>query len=138
MKIAMIPKDQVPTVWREVELMIAKALPYAKGRYSIADIYIDLLRGNQSLWVAFDDKAHIYGAVTVRIVQYPNFRALRLETLGGHSVRRWLREGFAAMNAYAKTMECQKIEAFGRKEWGRFFARLGLKPFAIQYEFDLE
>ena len=138
MKITMVPREEISRIWPKVELMIAKSLPYAKGRYSIADIYIDLLRGDQTLWIAFDDDAFIYGAVTIRIVNYPNFRVLRLETLGGQNVRRWLRDGFNVMVSYATTMGCQKIEAFGRPQWGRFFARLGLKPFAIQYEHNLE
>jgi hypothetical protein len=138
MQITMVPTEEINNVWREVEAMIAKAIPYCQNRFTIADVYIDLIKGDQSLWLAFDEQAHIYGAVTVRIVDYPNCRALRLETLGGHSVRRWLREGFASMEGYAKTYRCQKIEAFGRKEWGRFFERLGLKPFAVQYEHNLE
>lgn len=138
MKITMVPHDQIDKVWREVEETIAKSIPYCRNRFTIADVYIDLVKGDQTLWLAFDDNAHIYGAVTIRIVDYPNCRALRLETLGGHNVRRWLRDGFAAMTAYAKEYDCQKIEAFGRPQWGRFFNRLGLKPFAVQYEHNLE
>jgi hypothetical protein len=137
MKISLVPREETTTVWHTVAPMIEKAIPYCKGRFSIVDIFHDVLTGEQTLWVAFDE-GEIYGAVTVRIVQYPDCKALRLETLGGHSVRKWLREGFRTMESYARTCGCQKIEAFGRPEWGRFFKRLGLKPFAIQYEHNLD
>ena len=119
--------------------MIQAALEYSGGRFAIENVYDDLMSGQQTLWVAIDDKYNQVGCTTVSITQYPTgVKALCYEHLGGKDVTKWLEEGHRVCSAYARELGCTKLECQGRSGWLPFLKKLGYRQFAVRYEFDLK
>ena len=69
-----VPTEAVDIVWKDVSLMLAKAVDTSKGKFHIQDLYEDLLDGKYNLWLILDDKGDdkVRAAITTRIIKYPN------------------------------------------------------------------
>ncbi len=139
MIVTMVPQKEIQNEWQRVEPLIAKAVKHAAGRTHVADIFADLLTGDQTLWIAVD-KTVVRGCCTVRIVEYPEFRACRLENLAGNDIDEWIWEGMMFIREYAHDMECDRFEMDGRTGWERVLSKHGFKKYKISMEliFDEE
>lgn len=137
MKISLVPKEEVIHVWGTVEKLLERAVAYSNGRFDTVDLYMDILKGDQTLWIAFDEDRKIHAAATMRVVQYPGMKVLRIESLAGGKMAEWVADAHTTASRYGKESGCSRIEAFGRKGWQRVFAKFGGKPFAVQYELEI-
>lgn len=110
--------QNVPNVWPACIAHIDAALEYAGGEMDASDVLNLVLRGLFTLWTVIEDQT-IVAAATSEIVTYPKCKALRVVTLGGSGINRW----FAALDREwereARRQDCIRIEAVGRKGWGR-------------------
>lgn len=76
-----------------------------------ADIEVDVLAGNQLLWLAISD--HIEAAATTHLSR----GVCTLTACSGHQMERWL-PLFARIEKYAKDEGC-KMRIYGRPGWQR-------------------
>ena len=136
--ITLVPTQHVPYVWDDVASMLVKAVVRSGGRFSIDDLYHELLDGTQSLWLALDgDK--IIGTATIKVNRYKTgLVTLSYEYLGGEDVRRWMHQAHEVMLRYAKEYGCHKIEIVGRSGWKPLLEQLGGRQTNVQYEFELK
>lgn len=137
--VSLVPTDELDNVWFAVVPMLESALQYNGGRSRLDDLYIELMNGQQTLWVALDE-GEIIGCVTVRIVKYQTGMAiLAYEYLAGKGVHRWLKEGHVVCSRYAKEFGCTMLEVpYGRRGWQPLLEDLGYRVAAIRYELNLE
>ncbi len=137
MKISLVPPEGVKKLWKDtLSSMVEEAAEYSNGRFTAVDVYVDCLRGQQSMWVAYDDEG-IKGCCTVRIVQYPNLKACLLDVIAGDNVDQWLEEGFNVISKYARAKGCIKMEGNGRPGWEPRIRKLGWKRSSVLFEYDL-
>lgn len=132
MNISLIPTAEVPNLWMAVLPFLEKATERFSSRYSAIDIYEELLTGQQSLWIAFEDE--IVGAWTVRINEYPQNRVLNIEWLGGDDATTWLGPALEVMHNYAEDMGCTLEAAIARPGWKNHAKKLGFRMVAVIYE----
>ncbi len=87
-----VPREAVDIVWEDVSLMFNKAIQTSKGKYHIDDIYQDLLEGKYNLWLILDNKGDdkVIAAITTRIIEYPNRKAMAMDWIGGKRMMEWL------------------------------------------------
>jgi len=69
------------------------------------------------LWVKFDTE--VRGAFITKIAKYPQKNLLCIILLGGKEFHKWRDEADALLNAFGKEHNCEYIELFGRKGWGK-------------------
>ena len=112
----------IGTVWPFCVGHVADALKHADGEMEIEDVLRYVLGGNWTLWTIVDDRKIIASAVT-EIVDYPTLRALRVITLGGRNMKKWLPDLLTAWEKHAKNIGCNRLEASGRKGWSRASAK---------------
>ena len=132
MKITAIHPQDYFFVWADIEAYMAGAAKYTHGRYAVEDIYNELCKGNQQLWIAFDDK--VYGAVITEIMQYPQKRTLIMHFTGGVELPKWKDEMLSVLRSFAKDNECDCIESYGRTGWKRIFKNDGFSSKFMFYE----
>lgn len=124
------------SVWYLIHDYMEGAAKYTHGRYTVDDIKNELLKGNQQLWIAYDDK--VYGAVITEITQYPQMRALVMHFTGGIELPKWKNEMLSVLRSFAKDAGCQTIESFGRTGWKKVFSKDGFKSKFMFYELSIE
>jgi hypothetical protein len=137
MKISAILQDDVDQVWSLIYGYMEGAAKYTHGRYTVDDIKSSFIKNhNQQLWIAYDDK--IYGAVITEIIQYPQMKALIMHFTGGIELPKWKDEMLSVLRSFAKDVNCQTIESFGRTGWKKVFSKDGFKSKFMFYELPVE
>lgn len=124
------------SVWHLIHDYMEGAAKYTHGRYTVDDIKEELLKGNQQLWIAYDDK--IYGAVVTEVIEYPQMKALIMHFTGGIELPKWKNEMLSVLRSFAKDCGCKTIESFGRTGWKKVFSKDGFKSKFMFYELPVE
>jgi len=117
-----IKGENVETWWSLVEEYLNPALKYSLGEYSIDDIKNLCISKDMQLWVKFDKE--VQGAFVTKINKYPQKNLLLVILLGGDKFQEWRDEADALLNAFGKQHNCEYVELFGRKGWGKMLKDL--------------
>ena len=112
-----IKGENVEVWWSLVQEYLITALEYGLGEYSIGDIKNACLARDMQLWVKMDRE--VQGAFVTKIAKYPQKNLLCVILLGGDKFKEWRDEADALLNAFGKEHNCEYVELFGRKGWGR-------------------
>ena len=109
--------ENIDAWWHLVQEYLITALEYGLGEYSIGDIKKSCKSKDMQLWVKMDRE--VKGAFVTKIAKYPQKNLLCVILLGGDEFQEWRDEADALLNAFGKEHNCEYIELFGRKGWGR-------------------
>ena len=120
-----IKGESVGVWWPLVEEYLNTALKYSLGEYSITDIMNACLSKNMQLWVKVGKQAK--GAFVTKIAKYPQKNLLIVILLGGDEFQEWRDEADALLNAFGKQNNCEYVELFGRKGWGKMLKDIDYK-----------
>jgi hypothetical protein len=131
-----IPIDHVEMVWDRVAPMLEPALKTATGKCNIQDLQVSVLSGLYLLWVVVIED-EIVAAITTRIIDYPQCRALAMDWIGGGKMRQWLPVAMAAMVSHAKHNGCTHMEGYGRAAWTRWLEKYGWKQDYIAFRMEV-
>jgi len=112
-----IKGENIEAWWPLVEEYLITALEYGLGEYSIGDIKKSCKSKDMQLWVKMGRE--VKGAFITKIAKYPQKNLLCVILLGGDEFQEWRDEADALLNAFGKEHNCEYIELFGRKGWGR-------------------
>jgi len=113
-----IRSENIEGWWPLVQEYLIAALEYGLGEYSIEDIKKSCLAKNMQLWVNFN-KEGVQGAFITKVSMYPQKNILCVLLLGGNEFMKWRDEADALLNAFGKEKNCEYVELFGRKGWGK-------------------
>ncbi len=100
-------------------------MKYGLGEYSIADIKSSCKSKNMQLWVKIGTE--VEGAFITKISVYPQKNILCVLLLGGKEFMTWRDEADALLNAFGKENNCEYVELFGRKGWGKILKDIDYK-----------
>ena len=120
-----IKGESVEVWWPLVEEYLITALEYSLGEYSIGDIKNACISKNMQLWVKIGKKTK--GAFVTKIAKYPQKNLLIVILLGGDEFQEWRDEADALLNAFGKENNCEYVELFGRKGWGKMLKDIDYK-----------
>ena len=120
-----IKGESVEVWWPLVEEYLNTALEYSLGEYSIDDIKNACISKNMQLWVKISKQAK--GAFVTKIAKYPQKNLLIVILLGGDEFQEWRDEADALLNAFGKQNNCEYVELFGRKGWGKMLKDIDYK-----------
>jgi hypothetical protein len=112
-----IKGENVEVWWSLVQEYLITALEHGLGEYSIEDIKESCKSKDMQLWVKMDRE--VQGAFVTKIAKYPQKNLLCVILLGGDKFQEWRDEADALLNAFGKEHNCEYVELFGRKGWGR-------------------
>ena len=120
-----IKGESVEAWWPLVEEYLNAALKHGLGEYSTSDIKSACISKNMQLWVKIG--TDVEGAFVTKIAKYPQKNLLCVILLGGKEFHRWRDEADALLNAFGKENNCEYIELFGRKGWGKVLKDINYK-----------
>ena len=120
-----IKGESVEVWWPLVEEYLNTALEYSLGEYGIDDIKNACISKNMQLWVKIGKQAK--GAFVTKIAKYPQKNLLVVILLGGDEFQEWRDEADALLNAFGKQNNCEYVELFGRKGWGKMLKDIDYK-----------
>ena len=120
-----IKGESVEVWWPLVEEYLNTALKYSLGEYSIDDIKNSCISKNMQLWVKVGKQTK--GAFVTKIAKYPQKNLLIVILLGGDEFQEWRDEADALLNAFGKENNCEYVELFGRKGWGKMLKDIDYK-----------
>ena len=113
-----------------------EAAASTNGKYTARDIYEGIENGVYVLWIIVEND-DIIGALTTRIVVYPNRRSMSIDWLGGTRLEELLPLFHPVMAQYAKDNRCSHLEGHGRGGWARKLKSYGWKTDHIVYNMEL-
>ena len=134
-----VPREAVDIVWADVSGMLNKAIETSKGKYHIDDIYEDLTKGYYNLWLVIDNKKDekVIAAITTRIIEDPNRKAMAMDWVGGRRMTEWLPIVMNKLISFANDCGCSHLEGYGRKAWMKILKKYNWKPEYIAYRMEI-
>ena len=113
--ICALKKDDALAVWPFVEPLIKKATDRDKGRTTPETFRQDIERDEAVLWVTDD----LSLACITAIVTHPTgLKACVVQACGGEDMEK-CKELCELLADYAKTIDCDLLEIYGREGWLR-------------------
>ena len=137
MKVSTVPKETVKYIWKDVERVLKKSVDTATGKVNLIDVLHGILNDTYVLWVVFDGE-EVIAAITTRIIQYPQRRSMALDWVGGSRMKEWQDMAIKKITDFAVLNDCQHLEGYGRKAWGRALKRHGFYPEYIAYRMEIK
>lgn len=115
--------------WSLLAPFFAKVTRHTNGCYEPDDVLADILKGEQLLWVAWDEERNAVDAVmTTRLVDYPRRKVCSIPYIAGARMRRWIKEFQTTVEDYARNQGATGIEGGFRRGWGRV---CGMREFGV-------
>ena len=119
-----IPKDlAVGAFWPQISALIASAIPYGRGEYTLDDIRDGIERGQMFAVGCVNNAGEIEFVVTCSIVAFPRKQVLYVQYGAGRGGVR----AKDALTAAAKTLGCDWIETRCRESVARLYRRAGFE-----------
>ena len=137
MRISAVPKETVKYVWKDVERVLEKSVDTAEGKVGLIDVLKGVLDDTYVLWVVFEGEK-IIAAITTRIIEYPQRRSMALDWVGGSRMKEWQDMAINTILEFATLNNCQHLEGYGRKAWGRALKKYRFYPEYIAYRMEIE
>ena len=120
----MIPKDlAIDALWPQIGALIASAIPYGRGEYTLDDIRDGIEVGQMFAVGCVNNAGEVEFVVTCSVVAFPRKQVLYVQYGAG-------RGGVRAKDsliAAAKTLGCDWIETRCRESVARLYRRAGFE-----------
>lgn len=120
----MIPKDlAIDALWPQIGALIASAIPYGRGEYTLDDIRDGIEAGQMFAVGCVNNAGEVEFVVTCSVVAFPRKQVLYVQYGAG-------RGGVRAKDsliAAAKTLGCDWIETRCRESVARLYRRAGFE-----------
>ena len=131
-----IPPQQLETEWRNAAPLIRLAQKRIERKATMADIYDELERGINQMWVVKKEGRSI-AAMTTTIEAHPRATVLKILLIGGFNMQEWLMPALNVIKDAAKKLGCDTIEADGRLGWAKHAPKCGFKEITRTYELEI-
>lgn len=118
--IVQVPAYMAQAKWPDLAPFFAKVTRHTNGCYEPDDVLADILKGEQLLWVAWDQATNTLDAVmTTRLVDYPRRKICQVIFIAGAQMGRWLSEFQETVEQYAREHGATGLEGHLRRGWVR-------------------
>lgn len=116
--------NNVQQAWSQVENLLASAMVHVDGEYTLDQLKVMCVDGNQTLLVAVDDDNKIQVAFTIQWINYPNDRVAFITAIGGKTDL----DGFNQLKDWVKASGGTKIQGATFESVARLWKmKLGFK-----------
>ena len=128
------PKD-IDRIWFLAEPCIARA--YLRVDQDVPlNLRDSLCDGKRELWLVTEDDVTILAVIVTSMVTMRSGLVLRIESLGGVSMQRWVHFMVSELEAYARSQNCKKLAWEGRVGWKRLFPDYRVSSVVMEKRLD--
>ena len=117
--VQIVAPNNIYNVWEDVKEYLNASINVSGGDYTIDQLKLILVRGEQTLLVSVNENNKLNGAMTVEFINRPNDRVMFITALGGNGIVN--DETFSQVEAWAKMQGATKANAWAQEAQARLY-----------------
>jgi hypothetical protein len=117
--VQIVAPNNVYHVWEDIKEYLNASINVSGGDFTLDQLKLLLVRGEQSLLVSVDEKGILNGAMTVEFINSPNARTMFITALGGSGIVN--DETFSQVETWAKMQGATKASAWAQEAQARLY-----------------
>lgn len=117
--VQIVAPNNVYNVWADIESYLNASINVSGGDFTLDQLKLLLVRGEQTLLVSVNENNKINGAMTVEFINAPNARIMFITALGGHGIVN--EETFSQVETWAKMQGATKASAWAQETQARLY-----------------
>lgn len=117
--VQIVAPNNIYNVWADVESYLNASINVSGGDFTLDQLKLLLIRGEQTLLVSVNENSKINGAMTVEFINSPNARTMFITALGGYGIVN--EETFSQVETWAKMQGATKASAWAQETQARLY-----------------
>jgi hypothetical protein len=117
--VQIVAPNNIYNVWADVESYLNASINVSGAPFTLDQLKLLLVRGEQSLLVSVDENNKINGAMTVEFINNANARTMFITALGGSGIVN--DETFSQVETWAKMQGATKASAWAQEAQARLY-----------------
>ena len=117
--VQIVAPNNVYHVWEDIKEYLNASINVSGGDFTIDQLKLLLVRGEQSLLISVNKNNKINGAMTVEFINSPNARTMFITALGGSGIVN--DETFSQVETWAKMQGATKASAWAQEAQARLY-----------------
>ena len=117
--VQIVAPNNIYNVWEDIKEYLNASINVSGGDFTLDQLKLLLVRGEQSLLVSVDKSNKINGAMTVEFINSPNARTMFITALGGNGIVN--DETFSQVETWAKMQGATKASAWAQEAQARLY-----------------
>ena len=117
--VQIVAPNNVYNVWEDIKEYLNASINVSGGDFTLDQLKLLLVRGEQTLLVSVNDSSKINGAMTVEFINNANARTMFITALGGNGIVN--DETFSQVETWAKMQGATKASAWAQEAQARLY-----------------
>ena len=117
--VQIVAPNNVYHVWEDIKEYLNASINVSGGDFTLDQLKLLLVRGEQSLLVSVNESNKINGAMTVEFINNANARTMFITALGGNGIVN--DETFSQVESWAKMQGATKASAWAQEAQARLY-----------------
>jgi hypothetical protein len=117
--VQIVAPNNIYNVWEDVKEYLNASINVSGGDFTLDQLKLFLIRGEQTLLVSVDENNKLNGAMTVEFQNRPNSRVMFITALGGNGIVN--EETFSQVEVWAKMQGATKAGAWAQEAQARLY-----------------
>jgi len=117
--VQIVAPNNIYNVWADVESYLNASINVSGGDFTLDQLKLLLVRGEQTLLVSVNENNKINGAMTVEFINNANARTMFITALGGSGIVN--DETFSQVETWAKMQGATKASAWAQEAQARLY-----------------
>jgi hypothetical protein len=117
--VQIVAPNNVYHVWEDIKEYLNASINVSGGDFTLDQLKLLLVRGEQSLLVSVNESNKINGAMTVEFINNANARTMFITALGGSGIVN--DETFSQVETWAKMQGATKASAWAQEAQARLY-----------------
>jgi hypothetical protein len=117
--VQIVAPNNIYNVWEDIKEYLNASINVSGGDFTLDQLKLLLVRGEQSLLVSVNENNKINGAMTVEFINNANARTMFITALGGSGIVN--DETFSQVETWAKMQGATKASAWAQEAQARLY-----------------
>jgi hypothetical protein len=117
--VQIVAPNNVYSVWEDIKEYLNASINVSGGDYTLDQLKLILVRGEQTLLVSVNEKGILNGAMTVEFANRPNSRVMFITALGGNGIVN--KDTFDQVEDWARMQGATKVSAWAQEAQARLY-----------------
>ena len=117
--VQIVTPNNIYGVWEDVKDYLNLSIKVTNSDFTIDQLKLFLIRGEQTLLVSVNEHNKLNGAMTVEFINRPNSRVMFITALGGNGIVN--EETFSQVESWAKLQGATKASAWAQEAQARLY-----------------
>ena len=117
--VQIVAPNNVYNVWEDIKEYLNASINVSGGDFTLDQLKLLLVRGEQTLLVSVNENNKINGAMTVEFINNANARTMFITALGGSGIVN--NETFSQVEVWAKMQGATKASAWAQEAQARLY-----------------